>query len=333
TYAQLECHRQILELHKFFQKCVPGCEESYVLSTAAWMGVRETRRIIGEYVLTAEDILAFRSFPDAIARGFYPVDIHVADSTGDAVGMHPMAGYDIPYRSLVPKKIENLLVAGRCISADHMAHGSVRVMGTTIALGEAAGYAAALALRDNVTPRQLDVKKLQATLKTRQALPDVTLKRVPDNLALFSRGTKATADSVFRKGSAGYAPVGAIDGYDSLGSGSRWLSDDTPEPHWLALDFGSPKTFEFVRLRFWSADDRAESPSYFVQDYSIQVEKEGAWQDVATMKGNKQRVVEHKFPPVTAQRLRFRVTKACAADRIVRLREIEVHEKAPSAAQ
>ncbi|NOZ23156.1 MAG: FAD-dependent oxidoreductase [Planctomycetes bacterium] len=328
TYAQVQCQRDILGLLEFFRKRVPGCEEAYVVRTAAWIGVRETRRIMGEYVLTGEDVLMHKSFPDAIARGFYPVDIHVPDGTGDAVGMRPMAGYEIPYRCLVPKKIDNLLLAGRCISCDHIAHGSVRVQGTTLALGEAAGYAAALAVKEGTTPRKLDPKQVQAALRAHNALPAGAQRvRVPDNLALFSRGTKVTADSVFKSGGANYGPRGAIDGFETAGSGSRWLSAKTPPPHWLELDFGEPKTFECVRLRFWDAGDKP-SPAYYVRDYAIQVEKDGQWVDIVTMKGNDKRITTHTFPPVTARRLRLYITKPCKADDIVRLREIEVHEKA-----
>ncbi|MEW6358327.1 MAG: FAD-dependent oxidoreductase [Planctomycetota bacterium] len=329
TYAQVQCQRDILGLLEFFRKRVPGCEEAYVVRTAAWMGVRETRRIMGEYVLTGEDVLMHKSFDDTIARGFYPIDIHVPDGTGDAVGMRPMSGYEIPYRCLVPKKIDNLLLAGRCISCDHISHGSIRVMGTTLALGEAAGYASALCVKEKITPRKLDPKRVQATLRAHNALPAGPQQvRVPDNLALFSRGTKAKADSVFRSdGSDGYGPRGAIDGFASDGAGSRWLSDKTPPPHWLELDFGEPKTFECVRLRFWDSGDKPTT-AYYVRDYSIQIEKDGQWVDVATAKGNDKRITTHTFPPVTARKLRLYVTKPCKADDIVRLREIEVHEKA-----
>lgn len=330
TYAQAQCQRDILGLLEFFRKRVPGCEESYVLSTAAWMGVRETRRIMGDYVLTGEDILQCNRFDDVIARGFFFVDIHVSDGSGDAAGMRPPSGYDIPYRCLVPQKVDNLLVAGRCISCDHIAHGSIRIMGTTIALGEAAGYAAAIAVRDKTTPRKVDTKKLQEMLKAHKALPPgPKQERVPDNLALFVNGTKVTADSIYAKEGIPYSPKGAVDGYDSDTSGSRWLSDDTPPPHWLELDFGAPKTFEFVRLRFW-APEGSDNNAYVGSDYSIQIQKDGRWVDVASVKDNAKRVVGHKFNPVTAQKVRLYITKPCrVSNNITRLREIEVHEEAP----
>jgi len=328
TYAQFECHREIWELAKFYRKYVPGCERSYLLSTAAYIGVRETRRVVGEYMLTGYDVMQARHFDDEIARGFYPIDIHVADTTGDGGGFRPRRSYGIPYRCLVPKNVDNLLVAGRCISATHVAHGSVRVMGTTIALGEAAGEAAALAVKEGATPRRLDVKKLQARLKAHKALP-VAEECVPDNLALMSHGTRAVADSIFKGGA--YPPNSAIDAVVTRGQGSRWLSARSPEPHWLVVDFGRPRTFSKVRLHFYSPSSAPDDVRYAVVDYRIQIERDGQWVDVVQVRGNDKLRPVHEFPPVTARRIRFYVTKACRADSIVRLREIEVHAPLPKA--
>ncbi|MCK4590407.1 MAG: FAD-dependent oxidoreductase, partial [Candidatus Latescibacteria bacterium] len=140
----------------------------HLIDTATQVGVRETRRIIGEYVLTADDVLNYRKFDDVIALGNWPIDLH--DPTGGTkqadIGIHLKRdrAYQIPYRCLVPKKIDNLLVTGRCISTTREANGSTRVMPICMALGQAAGTAAALAVRHKVGPRNLDASALQKRL-------------------------------------------------------------------------------------------------------------------------------------------------------------------------
>ena len=169
-----------MKLLEFYRKNMPGFEDSYLAATAPQIGMRETRRIMGEYVLTQEDILRTRDFPDTVARGVFPIDIHSPeggwgrpifeekDETGAYKDRWDVlkegTSYGIPYRCLVPKKIDNLLVAGRCISGTHEAHGSYRVMSHCMALGQAAGTAAALAIKNKVSPRKIDIKLLQEKL-------------------------------------------------------------------------------------------------------------------------------------------------------------------------
>ncbi len=321
TYAHVECHREIMAFVDFFRKYVPGCQDAYVLATGASIGVRESRRVLGEYVLTGADVLTARRFPDDVTRGFYPLDIHGADGTGDGAGARLRRSYGIPYRCLVPRKIDNLLVAGRCISSDHIAHGSLRVMGTTTALGEAAGAAAALCIRERVPPRKLDFGLLAAALKRRDARPEPE-EKVADNYALLAQGAKATADSFFpgRPKTA----VGAIDGIVTKSQASRWLSADTKEPHWLVIDFGQPRRISRVRLYCFDPENAGDR--YFLCDYQLQVDDgQGNWRAVATVAANAKARPLHTFAPVTTRRLRLHITKACRADSIVRLREIEVH--------
>jgi len=127
--------------------------------------VRETRRIVGTYVLTGEDVREGRRFPDAVARGSYLIDIHDPAGTRTTLQQVQAPFYDIPYRALVPKATERLLVAGRCISVDHIAFGSTRVIPTCYATGQAAGTAAALAVRHGVPPRAVDVAELRAAIR------------------------------------------------------------------------------------------------------------------------------------------------------------------------
>ncbi|MGH7830508.1 MAG: FAD-dependent oxidoreductase, partial [Candidatus Binatia bacterium] len=129
------------------------------------IGVRETRRIRGEYQLAVEDILRARRFSDVIARSSYPVDIHNPEGTGTLLKrLPPGEAYDIPLRCLLPQDVEGLLVAGRCISGTHEAHSSYRVMPVAMALGQAAGVCAALAAKCGKSPRTVPVAEVQREL-------------------------------------------------------------------------------------------------------------------------------------------------------------------------
>jgi len=168
--AEIDSRRQALQLVRFLRGHCPGLENVQLLGTGAQVGVRETRHILGDYVLTGADVLAGRRFADAIARCSYPIDVH--DPTGTRGRLEGIAAdyYEIPYRCLVPRQVDNLLVAGRCISADHEGAASARVIPPCYATGEAAGTAAALAVRQGVPPRALDAALLRTTLKQQGAI-------------------------------------------------------------------------------------------------------------------------------------------------------------------
>lgn len=171
TYAEIEGRRQMAELIEFLRRRVPGFENAYLLMSGVQIGVRETRRIIGEYILTGDDIVEARKFEDAIARGSYPIDIHSPTGEGTVIKRLPLGeSYDVPYRCLVPKKVDNLLVAGRCISSTHEAQAAIRVIPIVVAIGQAAGTTAALSVKHNVPPRELDVRLLQKTLRKQGAV-------------------------------------------------------------------------------------------------------------------------------------------------------------------
>jgi hypothetical protein len=149
---------------------VPGFAASYVVQSGVNVGVRETRRIIGEYQLDVEDILTARKFADVIARSTYPMDIHNPTGSGTLLQrLPPGEAYDIPLRSLLPQRVENLVVAGRCISGTHEAHSSYRVMPVSMATGHAAGVCAALAARQGKSPRDVPVGAVQAELLAQDA--------------------------------------------------------------------------------------------------------------------------------------------------------------------
>lgn len=163
THGEIEARRQIYDIEKYLKKYVPGFENAHMEQVAPFMGIRESRVTVGRYVLTAEDILACRRFDDVVAVASYPVDIHHATG-GDCSLYWCEDSYDIPYRCLVPARVEGLLVAGRCASATHEAMASTRVMSTCMAMGEAAGRAARIALSDGVPPSGVNVRKVQREL-------------------------------------------------------------------------------------------------------------------------------------------------------------------------
>jgi hypothetical protein len=161
---------QVLEFARFFRKFVPGCQDAYIVAVASRIGVRESRRIAGEYTLTREDLLRGARFPDAIAQCGFPIDIH--DETGPSLSHAEQlrSAFDIPYRCLIPRGLDNLLVAGRCISCTHEALGSVRLTAPCFATGEAAGVGAALCVTSGCAASQIDVMALRSKLLDRGAL-------------------------------------------------------------------------------------------------------------------------------------------------------------------
>ena len=166
--GEIEARRQIANIHRYLVEYVPGFERALLAKVAPFLGLRETRRIVGQYVLNREDILSCRRFDDAIAVASYPVDLHHPnddDCTMEWCG----DCYDIPYRCLLPQKIDNLLVAGRCISTTHEAMAAIRVMSTCMAMGEAAGCAANMAVAEGVSPSGVNVPKLRKELLARGA--------------------------------------------------------------------------------------------------------------------------------------------------------------------
>jgi hypothetical protein len=165
TRAEIEARAQAMQLLAFFRRDVPGFANARIAATAAQIGVRESRRIVGAYTLTRDDVLAARTFDDAVARSAYPIDIHNPSGSGTTTFRLPPGGaYEIPYRCLVPETVESLLVAGRCISTTHEALASTRLTPTVMTLGQAAGTAAALCVRDHLLPRAIPAETLRAAL-------------------------------------------------------------------------------------------------------------------------------------------------------------------------
>jgi hypothetical protein len=164
--AENTAREQVFGLFEFFKKEIPGFANSRIGAVGMRIGVRESRRIHGEYTLTAEDILGQRRFPDAIAQCAYPIDIHAVVPGEHELNSFAYQGevFDLPYRCLVPIEVDQLLVAGRSISASHDAQGAVRTSPTCMAMGQAAGVAAVQALREEVPPRLVNTGLLRKTL-------------------------------------------------------------------------------------------------------------------------------------------------------------------------
>lgn len=169
--AETEGRKQVDQIFRFFRKYVPGCKDARLLCSGSTVGVRESRHVLGEYRLTADDCLHGRCPPDTILCAANSVDIHgrFGPMSNQYVTVRDGDYYGVPYRCLVPLKVENLLVAGRSISATSEAAGAVRVMPPVMAMGQAAGTAAALCVKSGRTPRALDVKDLIATLRSQKA--------------------------------------------------------------------------------------------------------------------------------------------------------------------
>ena len=170
--AEREGRRQALEYTRFLIEQVPGYEHAALGGLSTQIGVRESRRIHGEYRLTREDVLSARKFDDAIAQCGAPIEEHHAG--GDTRWEYLPEGktVHIPYRCLLPPNVDGLLVAGRCLSADHDAHASVRSMGQCMAMGQAAGAAAALSVRQKLPPRNVNRVTLQDALRHMGAILD-----------------------------------------------------------------------------------------------------------------------------------------------------------------
>ena len=165
TRAEIVGRQQVDEIFRFLRKYVPGCENARLKSVADHIGIRESRHIQGDYRLTVDDLLSSKVPEDSILIASNSVDVHgrFGPTSNEYV---PISGryYGVPYRSLLPKGVEQLLMAGRCISADSTAAGAVRVMPPCMAMGQAAGTAAALAIKQGCTVRTLDTAVLREEL-------------------------------------------------------------------------------------------------------------------------------------------------------------------------
>lgn len=169
TRAEIEGREQLMSLADFLRRKVPGFERAYVSDSGVQIGIRESRHIVGDHLLSQQEVVTGAKHTDVIARGYFPIDIHNPNgrqgaSKDGGVWNDIDDSYDIPYRCLLPKGLNGLVVAGRAISASHEAHASFRTQGGVMAIGQAAGTAAALAAKNLVSPRDLDITILKSAL-------------------------------------------------------------------------------------------------------------------------------------------------------------------------
>jgi hypothetical protein len=191
TRAEMQGRIDAWTMFELWKRQVPGFENSYYISSGPYSGIRETRRILGQYVLTEHDVKEEKKFSDAVATGCWFMDLHPnhpcpgsykdwlrnaqEDGEGEKFPVellgHQPSYYDIPYRSLQPRQVANLLVAGRCHSATRLAASSSRVTATAMAMGQAAGTAAALALKSRTTVQELKGEEVRDFLDQQGAGP------------------------------------------------------------------------------------------------------------------------------------------------------------------
>jgi hypothetical protein len=171
THGELQGRQQVLDAFTFIRDNVPGFGGSYIVDLAPQIGIRETRRIIGRYQLTEDDVLGCSDFPDTIGVNGWPVEEHVAGTVSFRWqrGDDPRGFNHLPFRMIVPGRIRNLYVTGRCASMTHAAQSAARVTGPCFAMGEAAGTAAGIALRADVACGAVDVPALQQQLERQGA--------------------------------------------------------------------------------------------------------------------------------------------------------------------
>ena len=163
--GEIKAQLQLIPIIDFLQTFIPGFENSYYIQSATSLGIRETRRLKGKYILSGNEVINCARHTDAIARGSYIIDIHDPNGKNSAIGGEIKGDfYDIPYGCLISGKVKNLLVCGRCISADHVAHSSSRIQGTCIMTGQAAGTASAMSISEDILPFDLNGEKLREKL-------------------------------------------------------------------------------------------------------------------------------------------------------------------------
>jgi len=172
TRASVEGRRLVWTFFEWLRDNFPEFRNAHIMDTGFQIGTRESRRILGDHVLGIEGVQGAVRPPDTIALGGHAIDIHSTTASAAHRMDYLPGAYGIPYRCLLPRGVDNVLVAGRCLSATHEALASARVMAQCMAMGEAAGTAAALAVRDGLSPRQVDPAALRRTLMAQGAILD-----------------------------------------------------------------------------------------------------------------------------------------------------------------
>jgi hypothetical protein len=306
-------------------------------------GKRESRRIIGEHILTEVELLELRHFSDAVAHGGWSIDthppggIHSPEPPSKHIGTPDV--YGIPLRSLIARDVSNLMMAGRCHSATHMAMASTRVAATGAAMGQAAGTAAAFAIKHGCAPKVVaeeHIGQLQQTLlRDDQYIPNVANEEADDR----ARQATVTASSASAEG----APEKVIDGVTRLREGDihQWASaEGVALPQWLQLEWPQSVTLRELHLTFDSGFARpltlTQSDTFnarivrgpqpeTVRDYVIEVRQDGEWRDWARVHDNIQRKVVHHAEPSEVEAVRL-VVHRTHGDGPARVHEVRAYE-------
>jgi hypothetical protein len=307
-----------------------------------WIGMmpgkRGGRRLVGDHVLTQHDLLR-GDFPDAVAIGGWPMDDHPPGGFDRSdippnTTLRPPEPYNIPLRSLYSRNVKNLFMAGRNISATHVAFTSARVMATCAVEGQAVGTAAALCLKRKLTPRELAQRAVgdlqQALLADDQSIRGV-LNQDPSDLARKARATASNGDAArVLDGHVRDIPKKEV---------HHWAGKLAPDGAWIDLAWDTPQRISQVRITFdtgfirqltltsqESANKgivRAPQPET-VKDYTLLYRRQGEWRELAKVTGNYQRLRRHRFEAVEAEAIRVHVT-ATQGDEAARIFEIRCY--------
>lgn len=320
-------------------------------------GKRESRRFVGQHVLTQRDLESSRKFDDSIAYGGWAMDLHPPEGV-DAVDNEPCIQhelpflYDVPLRSCISRDVGNLMFAGRNMSATHVAFSSTRVMATCAVIGQGVGTAAALAAQHGVRPHQLAsddalIERIQQRLLRDDAF---LIGRRNEDDAELARTARITASSEQANGPAVNVVSGqtrsvhgprGVQGERCSASSHRWMSARDGLPAWLQFEWDEPKEFREVQLIFDTGMHRHLTLSHHdgytakmhwgrpqcetVRDYAIQVIDDGSWRTVCDVAGNYQRMRRHRLPQRTStSSLRVLVTATNGLDH-ARIMEVRIH--------
>ncbi len=306
-------------------------------------GKRESRRLLGDYILTENDLVEARLFEDRVAHGGWSIDSHppggIYASEPPSFNIVPDDLYSIPLRALYSRNIQNLFIAGRCASCTHLAMASTRVMGTCSVMGQAAGTAAAMCVEHECLPREVANQHIselqQRLLKDDHYIPDLPGDD-PDDLA---KQATISASSESPDNSADYVVSGVT--RQRHGCTHQWASDsDEPLPQWLQLSWNRPRSLTEVHLTFDTGFQRpltlTNVESYrsqmvwgrpqpeTIRDYDIEVRADDQWRTAVRERGNYQRKRCHQISPQQTDSLRLRVYST-NGDRSARLYEIRVY--------
>lgn len=311
-----------------------------------WVGVipgkRESRRFVGDYILTQHDLEQSTLFPDRVAFGGWPIDYHPPSGV-DEPDQPPCVQievplYSIPLRSLYSRNIENMMMAGRNISASHIAFASTRVMATCAVMGQAVGTAAAMCVRAGITPRELAADRI-SELQQLLLKDDAYILELPANDPNDLAADAVVIASSYRPGCSAEQVLSGVT--RQVGDVShQWASDpEQPLPQWLQVDLPRPAPIDEIHLTFDSGfvrpltlthDDRFNARMIrgpqpeTVRDYTIEARVEGVWRRVIEVEGNYQRKIVHRIEPVTADSVRLTV-HATNGDPSARVFEIRLY--------